>query len=133
MGNGFVTDPGQLTALATTLYRLKADYEAVTVTSEADGETLGSRDVESGAHTVRTTWTRTRPEVGRLLDQLAQGVFAAAREYGWTEEQARRDASGSPTGGGPGGGSPPGGGTSAGGGAAPGGGTSPGGGTGASP
>jgi hypothetical protein len=46
--------------------------------------------------------SRKKPEVGQLLDQMAQGVFAAAREYGWTEEQARKDASptssGHPTG-----------------------------------
>src|SRR5829696_1719624 len=122
MGNGFVTDPGQLTALATALYRLKGQYDATTVTAQATGEDFGSWDVESGMETVRARWTQKRPEVGGLLDQLGQAVFAAAREYGWTEEQARQDAADRP-----GGETSPAGGTSPGAGTSPGSGTSPGG------
>ncbi|HST67424.1 MAG TPA: hypothetical protein VLM05_19785, partial [Mycobacteriales bacterium] len=98
MGNGFVTDPGQLKTLATALYRLKGKYDGITVSSVAEAEALGSPDVESGVSTIQTKWSRKKPEVGQLLDQLAQGVFAAAREYGWTEEQARKDASDNPDG-----------------------------------
>src|SRR5829696_7872976 len=122
MGNGFVTDPGQLTALATALYRLKGQYDATTVTAQATGEDFGSWDVESGMETVRAKWTQKRPEVGGLLDQLGQAVFAAAREYGWTEEQARQDAADRP-----GGETSPAGGTSPGAGTSPGSGTSRGG------
>src|SRR5258708_9768482 len=91
MGNGFVTDPGQLKSLATALYRLKGRYDGVTVSSQAEAEALGSLDVESGVTTIQTKWSRKKPEVGQLLDQLANGVFAAAREYGGTEEQAPND------------------------------------------
>ena len=107
MGNGFVTDPGQLKSLATALYRLKGQYDGITVSSQAEGEDLGSWDVESGVNTVQTKWSRKKPEVGHLLDQLAQGVFTAAREYGWTEEQARKDASDNPDGSTPAGSSSP--------------------------
>src|SRR6185437_2860169 len=96
MGHGFVSDPGQLTSLATTVYRLKQRYDAVTVSSQTEGEALGSLDVESGVTTVQTKWARKKPEIGQLLEQMATGLFAAAREYGWTEEQARKDASDNP-------------------------------------
>jgi hypothetical protein len=33
MGDGFVSDPRRLTSLATTVYRLKQKYDAVTVSS----------------------------------------------------------------------------------------------------
>jgi len=110
MGHGFVSDPGRLTSLATTVYRLKQKYDAVTVSSQTEGEPLGSLDVESGVMTIQTTWSRKRPEIGQLLDQMATGLFAAARVYGWTEEQARRDASDNPDGSTPGGSQHPGGG-----------------------
>ena len=106
MGHGFVSDPGQLTSLATTVYRLKQKYDAVTVSSQTEGEPLGSLDVESGVTTIQTKWSRKKPEIGQLLDQMATGLFAAAREYGWTEEQARRDASDNPDGSTPGGSHP---------------------------
>ena len=120
MGHGFVSDPGQLTSLATTVYRLKQRYEAVTVSSQTEGEPLGSLDVESGVTTIQTKWARKKPEIGQLLEQMATGLFAAAREYGWTEEQARKDASDNPDGSTPG--SHPG---SGGGSTSPGGGMSP--------
>ena len=110
MGHGFVSDPGRLTSLATTVYRLKQKYDAVTVSSQTEGEPLGSLDVESGVTTIQTTWSRKKPEIGQLLDQIATGLFAAARVYGWTEEQARRDASDNPDGSTPGGSQHPGGG-----------------------
>ena len=110
MGNGFVTDPGQLRSLATALFRLKGQYDGITVSSQAEAEDLGSLDVESGVSAIQTAWSRKKPEVGQLLDQLSQGVFAAAREYGWTEDQARKDAAGNPDGSTPGGQQSPGGG-----------------------
>src|ERR1700712_297830 len=103
MGNGFVTDPDQLKSLATKLYQLKGQYDGITVSSQAEGEDLGSWDIESGVGTVKTKWSRKKPEIGRLLDQLSKGVFAAAKEYGWTEEQARKDAADNPDGSTPGG------------------------------
>src|SRR4051794_36493178 len=94
--------------------------------ARTEGEPLGSLDLESGVTTIQTTWSRKKPEIGQLLDQMATGLFAAARVYGWTEEQARRDVSDNPDGSTPGGSQRPGGG---GGGAAasgsPGGGMSP--------
>ena len=71
MGHGFVSDPGRLTSLATTVYRLKQKYDAVTVSSQTESEPLGSLDVESGVMTIQTTWSRKRPEIGQLLDQMA--------------------------------------------------------------
>src|ERR1700750_2717565 len=103
MGHGVVSDPGQLTSLATTVYRLKQKYDAVTVSSQAEGEPLGSLDVESGVTTIQTRWSRKKPEIGQLLDQMATGLFAAAREYGWTDEQARPGASDNPDAANPGG------------------------------
>lgn len=106
MGHGFVSDPGQLTSLATTVYRLRQNYDAVTVRSRTEGEPLGSLDVESGVTTIQTTWSRKQPEIGQLLDQMATGLFAAAKEDGWTEERARRNASDNPDGSSPGGSHP---------------------------
>ena len=54
MGHGFVSDPGQLTSLATTVYRLKQKYDAVTVSSQTEGEPLG-------AWTWRAASRRSRP------------------------------------------------------------------------
>ena len=73
MGNGFVTDPGQLTSLATALYRLKERYDAVTVSSQAEGEALGQPGRRERRQTIQTTWSRKKPEVGQLLDQMATG------------------------------------------------------------
>ena len=58
MGHGFVSDPGQLTSLATTVYRLKQKYDAVTVSSQTEGEALGSLDVECCASSILSRLSR---------------------------------------------------------------------------
>jgi hypothetical protein len=65
-GHGFVSDPGRLTSPATTVYRLKQKYDAVTVSSQTEGEPLGSLDVASGVTTIQTTWSRKKLPPVRL-------------------------------------------------------------------
>src|SRR4029453_9305374 len=38
----------------------QAKYDAVTVSSQTEGEPLGSLDVESGVTTIQTTWSRKK-------------------------------------------------------------------------
>ena len=71
MADGFVSDPDQLKALATTLFRLRGQYDGINVTTQTTNEDFGSWEVEGGVAGWRTKWTQKRPAVGALVHQLA--------------------------------------------------------------